>query len=176
MIVSVLTCYALLHSTCDLIDPKVKVQCSLIQELILYSSELGHNTAEATKNICCAKDEKIGRRNFILVARTSMTRQGHVGLKLWILCSKLNLVSRIWRVSGRLGISHTSVVHYLHDFDKSIWAAEHCQNITKHLTHSSIKDTSPWFSIRNCLLLLSPTNNNNNNNNICQSYLITTIN
>ena len=30
---------------------------SLIQELVLNEIELGHNTTEATKNICCTKDE-----------------------------------------------------------------------------------------------------------------------
>ena len=30
---------------------------SLIEELMLYESELGNNAAEATKTICCAKGE-----------------------------------------------------------------------------------------------------------------------
>ena len=33
------------------------MQCSLIQELMLYMFERGHSTTEATKNICCAKGE-----------------------------------------------------------------------------------------------------------------------
>ena len=37
----------------------MNVQCSLIQELMVYEFELGHNSAEATKNISCAKSEGI---------------------------------------------------------------------------------------------------------------------
>ena len=33
------------------------MQDSLIQEFILYKFKLGHNAAEATKNICCVKNE-----------------------------------------------------------------------------------------------------------------------
>ena len=35
----------------------MNVQCNLIQELMLYEIEMGHNDAEVTKNICCAKGE-----------------------------------------------------------------------------------------------------------------------
>ena len=34
----------------------MNMQHSLIQELMLYEFEMGHNTAEATTNTCCAKD------------------------------------------------------------------------------------------------------------------------
>ena len=33
----------------------MNVQCGLLQEFMLYKFELSRNTAEATKNICCAK-------------------------------------------------------------------------------------------------------------------------
>ena len=33
----------------------MNVQCSQIQELMLYEFEVSHNTVEATENICCAK-------------------------------------------------------------------------------------------------------------------------
>ena len=44
-----------LHSVWVLKATQMNVQRSLIQEL--YSFEQGHNTAEATKNICCVKKE-----------------------------------------------------------------------------------------------------------------------
>ena len=52
MAVGVLTCCAFLHSVCDLKATQMNVQHSLIQELRLFESELGHNAAEVTKNIC----------------------------------------------------------------------------------------------------------------------------
>ena len=57
MVVGVLTCYALLHSMCNLKAAQMNVQCSLIQELMLYELKRGHNAIEANKNICCAKGE-----------------------------------------------------------------------------------------------------------------------
>ena len=33
----------------------MNVQCSLIREFMLYNFELGHNTGEAIKNICCER-------------------------------------------------------------------------------------------------------------------------
>ena len=35
----------------------MNIQCSLIQEIMLYKFELGHNAMETTKNIYCMKDE-----------------------------------------------------------------------------------------------------------------------
>ena len=35
----------------------MNVQRSLIQELVLCELEVSYNTAEVTKNICCAKSE-----------------------------------------------------------------------------------------------------------------------
>ena len=65
------------------------VQCSLIRELLLYEFKLGHNAAETIKIICCAKGEAAADRStvtrwlkkFTRVTRTSMIRQGYVGLK-----------------------------------------------------------------------------------------------
>ena len=56
MIVGMVT-YALLHYMCDLRAAQMKVQYSLIQELIFYKYEVGYNAIKATKNICCAKSE-----------------------------------------------------------------------------------------------------------------------
>ena len=57
----------------------MNVQCSLIRELMLYEFKPGNNTMEATKNVCCVKDESavdhssVTRwlRNLNLVERTS---------------------------------------------------------------------------------------------------------
>ena len=57
MVVGVLTCCALLYFVCDLKAVQLNVQLSLIQEFMLYEFKLGHNAAEATKNICCMKGE-----------------------------------------------------------------------------------------------------------------------
>ena len=80
---------------CDLKATQKNVQCSIIQELMLYKFELIHNVAEANKNICHAKhketvNQSTSSRNFVWVVRTLMIRQGKVGLKAEILrlCSK----------------------------------------------------------------------------------------
>ena len=57
MVVGALTYCALLHSVFDLKATEINMQPSLIWELMLYKFKLSHNTAEATKNICYAKDE-----------------------------------------------------------------------------------------------------------------------
>ena len=59
--------HALLHSICDLKAAQINVQCSLIQEFLLYEFELGHNAVKAIKNICCAKVE--GAVNHTTVTR-----------------------------------------------------------------------------------------------------------
>ena len=44
---------------CDLKATQMNIQLGLIQELTFYKCELGHNAAEATKNICCVKSERL---------------------------------------------------------------------------------------------------------------------
>ena len=56
VIIGVWTQYTLLYSMCGLKIAQMNVQCSLIWELALYEFEL---EAEATKNICCVKDEAV---------------------------------------------------------------------------------------------------------------------
>ena len=41
----------------DLKTAQINMLCCLIQELMIYEFELGHNATEATKNICCAKGD-----------------------------------------------------------------------------------------------------------------------
>ena len=62
MVVSVLTCCALLHAICALKATQMNVKCSLIWELMLYKIKMGHNLAETTKNIW-AKGEGIVDHN-----------------------------------------------------------------------------------------------------------------
>ena len=46
---------ALSHSGCDLKALQMNMQLILIRWLKLYKFKLGHNAAQATKYICCAK-------------------------------------------------------------------------------------------------------------------------
>ena len=59
IVVGVLTYCTLLHFESDLKDAQINLQQSLIWKLILYEFELGHNTVESTKNICCMKGEGV---------------------------------------------------------------------------------------------------------------------
>ena len=150
MVVCVLTFCALLHSMCDLKAPQMNVQHSLIQELLLYEFKLGHNTAEATKNIYCMNGEGI-------VDHSTVTRW----LKKFYLCSKniddqarsgrlktvhseamfqaieANSMSNIRRISCDFSISQSTVVCHLHNL-KLKNCASHYQNIAKLLTHPCI--------------------------------------
>ena len=116
---------------------------------MLYEFELGHNTEEATKNICWAKDDHSTVTKCLKkfrVSRTSTIRQSQVGQKPWIsrLCSiEANPSSKIIRVSNVLGISQSSVFRHLHNLVKSIWN----QNMAKLLTHPSIssQNLSTYF-------------------------------
>ena len=60
VLVGVLTHCALLHSVYDLKAAQINMQCCLIWDLILYKFELGHNTSQASKNICCIKSDDAG--------------------------------------------------------------------------------------------------------------------
>ena len=123
---------ALLHSMPNFKAAQMNMQYSLIQELILYEFELGHNSAETTKYICCAEAEHTvdqstiarGFKKFSQVARISTIRQGQVGQNPGFQgCAanyKNNSVSSTWRVSGVLSILQTNVVHHLHNLSKSI--------------------------------------------------------
>ena len=56
-IVGTLTHCALIYSMCNFKASQMNLQCSLIWKLIFNELEVDHNAVEATKNICCAKDE-----------------------------------------------------------------------------------------------------------------------
>ena len=82
----------------------MNVQCSLIQELMLYEFKLDHNAAEATKKICGVKGEDV-------IDLTTVTR--------WL--KKILLGScRPKTVDSKLDISQSSVACHLHKLSKSI--------------------------------------------------------
>ena len=102
------------------------VQCCQIWELIFYKFELGYNIMVAIKNICCVKGE-------VAVDHSTVTRwfkrffsgcknldnQAKSGRPRTILQGiETNSVSHTQRVSSKLGISQSSVVHLLHDLTK----------------------------------------------------------
>ena len=102
---------------------------------MLYESKLGHNIVEATKNICCAKGE--GAVDHSTITRwfkkfcSSSKNQDHqakpgrpnsMDSEAMLQVIEANLVSSIWRVSGKLDISQSSGVHYLHDLGEIIWS------------------------------------------------------
>ena len=89
MVVGVLICCVLLHSMCDLKTARMNTH-QLIQKLMLYKFELGHNVTEPTKNICCARREGA-------VNHSSITR--------WF--EKLCLVCKNFDIQTSLGRSRT---------------------------------------------------------------------
>ena len=119
MVVGAVTCCVFLHSMCNLKATKMNVQYSLIHKLMLYKYQLGHNTAEATKNLLCERWRwswsPNSFKNFTLVARTTMIGQGQTDLKGLILRidSLANLVSISCRLSGDFDISRFSIVCHL---------------------------------------------------------------
>ena len=88
VVVGALIPYALLHSMCYLKVKQMNMQHCLIWEPILYEFEPGHNTKEATKNICCVKMKghlililrPDGPKCFAQVARTLPTHGSNTDL------------------------------------------------------------------------------------------------
>ena len=153
VVVGVLTRCALLHSTCDLKAIRSNVQCCLIWELMLYAFELGHNDIETTKNIFCTKgegsvDHRMVTRWFKKFSLGCKNFDDHLGLKLdfetMLQATEAYLASSTWRVSGKFGISQSSVVYHLHDLSKN---NRGCQIVHQALTPSS--NTSEWKFARN---------------------------
>ena len=137
VIVDALMFYALLHFMYDLKATQINVQCSLIWELMLYEFELDPNAAEATKNICCAKDGGtvdnsrvtrwlkivcLGCKNLNNQAKSGRPRS--MDSETMLQAIETNLASSTWRVSGELSISQSSLVYYLHDLSKSIHSCQ----------------------------------------------------
>ena len=51
----------------DLKATQMNLQYSLIRQLMVYNFKLGHNAAEANKNICCAVDHNTVTRWFHII-------------------------------------------------------------------------------------------------------------
>ena len=104
---------------------------SLIQKLVLYEFELGHKAVEATKNICCAKDDDAVDHytvtRWVKKYRSGWNyldnhvRSGKIKTEYFVLQNiEANPASCTRRVSGELSISQSRVVHHLHDLGNSI--------------------------------------------------------
>ena len=104
---------------CDLKATHMNMQYSLIQELMLYKFEVGHNVVEAAKNICWAKSEgtvdhstitkwfkkfhRSGCKNLDDQVRSGKSKIIYSESLLWII--EAYLANSTWRVSGELDIS-----------------------------------------------------------------------
>ena len=126
---------ALIHSVSDLKATQMNEQCSLIQKLRIYTFTLGHNAAEAKKK---KKKTFVVRKVKMLLIIARMVEE--ISLELhephqsgkvrWAQnyeffgtvhqAININGASSNRRVSGEVDISQSSVVHHLHDLDKSI--------------------------------------------------------
>ena len=133
IVVSMLTCCALLHSIFDLKAAQKNVQHSLIWEHMLYKFKLGHNAMEATKNIFCAKGESAVDCSTVtrslkkfsgscnnLDNQVRLNRPKTMDSKAVFQVREGNLASSFWRVSGELVIPQSSVVCHLYKLSKSI--------------------------------------------------------
>ena len=137
---------------CDLKIAEMNLQCSLIQELRLYKFKLGHNAMEVNKNICHVKNAGAvdhstvarwfkkfysGCKNLDYQARLHRPKiaDSEIGLQ----AIEANPMSSTWRVSGKLGLSKSSVVRQVWQKKPERMNCSTCyQNNAKLLTHSSI--------------------------------------
>ena len=144
VLVGTLTCCALLHSVWNLKAAQINVQHCLLQEFMLYKSELSHNTTEATKNIYHTKGVvavyhstvfkwfkkfHFGYKNFGNQARSG--RPKAMDSEAVLQARETNLTSTTWRVSGKLAISLFSVIHHLHNVDKILQNIQIVFHVTK---------------------------------------------
>ena len=97
---------------------------------------------EAIKNICCAKGEgavdNISFKKFCPSFKNvdNQARSGRpktIDSDSVLPAMETNLASNTWRVSGNLSFTQSSVIHYLHDLDKSIQICTIVSHITKIL-------------------------------------------
>ena len=102
------------------------------------------NIAEAIKSLCCAKGDgavdhttltrgskkfRLGYKNLTNQAKSGKLKT--IYSKAVLLAVETNPVSNTRGVSGELGISQFSVVHYLHDLRKIIRSFRIVSHITK---------------------------------------------
>ena len=123
----------------------MNMQYSLIQKLMIYGFQPGHNAMETIKNICCVKVE--GPVNHTTLTKWSkkfhsdcnnlndQTRSNRfetLDFKAILQANEANLASNCQRVPGGLSISQFSMVHHLH-FCKSIRSCQIVLHVTKIL-------------------------------------------
>ena len=116
---------------------QMNMQCSLIQELMVYEIRRCHNAIETSKDIYCAKEE--GTVDYS--TKTKWFKKSHLGCKNLNDQAKssrpktmdseavsqvihANQVSSSQRVLCKLSISQSSVVSYLHDLSTSIHSCQ----------------------------------------------------
>ena len=134
MVICALTCCEMLHTMCDLKVTQMKMQRSLIQEVMFYKFKLGHNIAEAAKQLLHEVDRhRITRRfgNFSSFCN-NIDDQASKGL-LWTKAANLECSTQ--RVSGKLDISLSKVVYHFHDICKNIqwcWIVPHVITLVIH--------------------------------------------
>ena len=138
MKIGALTHRTLFHSMYDLIAAQMIVQCNLIQELILYKSKLGHITPQRQpKTFVLWKVEEQLFKKFCLGCKNLDNKATEMPYtmdsKAILQAIEANPVSSTQRVSGKLRISQSSVVHHLHDLSKSIWSCWIMLHISKIL-------------------------------------------
>ena len=96
------------------------------------SLKKGLNAVESTKNICCIKGEGTVTRyskKFRLNYKNLDDHSRSVALKT--VTTEANQASSIWRVSGKLDISPSSVVRHVYNFGKNIWKVGIVLPVTK---------------------------------------------
>ena len=135
VVVGVLTCCALFYSKHDFKATEMNVTCSLIPILLLNEFKLDYNTMEATKKHSLGESEGavdhctlnswlkkfcLEFKNFEDQARSNMSKTMHS--KVVVQTLETNLACSTLRVSGKLGISKSSMVLHLQDLHKSIWS------------------------------------------------------
>ena len=99
----------------------MNMQCSRIQEFILYEFELDHNPAEATKKICYVKGESAVNHNAVsrwskkfYTSLKNLDNQARSGrLKTIDYKAVLQVMRQTQRVSDKFSISQSNVgIHY----------------------------------------------------------------
>ena len=137
---------ALSYAMSNLKTAQMNGKCRLIQKFMHYKFELGQNATEATKNICCIKDEDTvdystvirwfklfcsGSKNLDNQARSCRPKSMDFKAVLQVLVA--NPASSSQRVSGKLSISQSWRVCFFHDLIKSIWICWNVFHFTKIL-------------------------------------------
>ena len=120
---------------------------------------------EATKIICCVKDE--GAVDPCTITRlfkkygsgcTDLDNQARSGRSKTVVSEAIvaNLVSSTWRVSGKHSITQSSDVHHVHDISKHIQICWITSYITKILQNFWLTLELCWSSFEHTIIILIP--------------------